>query len=459
MRLKIIFIKKYFFVFFTFIALITTYSALNAFAYENVGNRYGIYTNHGAYTTLNPFYNNGYGGQCTAFAWGRALDRLGITITFNISYNRHAKDWPDIITNPDITFGTSPRKNSIAVWEGDAFNPYGHVAYIEDVDGNDIYIDEANVVTSNATDWGGGYDGFCKKFSIGDLNNRGNGIGALRGYLYLNNPFTNYYYWAFDTQGTEDWNARNALNQGIFNGNYWQIDLLYDSASKSGIVSPTINSIHTDQYDMLEVRAAHKTKLLNHIEAYFKINNIWKGPVQINHISGVQQANSQCVYSGKIGYTGQIQQVRIDFDEGSDLIDDRVYIDKVTFTKSVSSAAVPVTKANGTDGPLTISQSKVLSITIELDSGNQTGQPADWWVLVDTPFGWYRYDVAGNTWISGMSCTHMGPLFDLPLYNVLDISGLPIGSYDFYFGVDTRMNGSIDFAQLYYDSVEVNIGP
>jgi hypothetical protein len=46
---------------------------------------------------------------------------------------------------------------------------------------------------------------------------------------------------------------------------------------------------------------------------------------------------------------------------------------------------------------------------------------------------------------------------DLSPYEVLNMSGLPVGSYTFYFGVDMNMNGSVDIGQLYYDSVEVNV--
>jgi hypothetical protein len=39
----------------------------------------------------------------------------------------------------------------------------------------------------------------------------------------------------------------------------------------------------------------------------------------------------------------------------------------------------------------------------------------------------------------------------------LNSAGLPIGIYTFHFGVDLLMNGSLDFDQLHYDSVDVNI--
>jgi hypothetical protein len=37
------------------------------------------------------------------------------------------------------------------------------------------------------------------------------------------------------------------------------------------------------------------------------------------------------------------------------------------------------------------------------------------------------------------------------------MSGLPAGTYDFYFGIETNRNGTLDYDQLYYDSVQVNI--
>ena len=314
-------------------------SSGTAYGYTNAGNIYGIDTSHAAYKTQNVFYPT-YGGQCTAFAWGRTLDRLGFGLTFDPG-SRNAKEWWTKVNNTEVTKSSVPRANSIAVWNGDTVNPNGHVAFVEAVDGYYVYIDEANILTHNGTDYGGGYDGYCKAFNVSDLDNRGSGIGTLLGYLYLPNPFSDYYYWDFDTQGTEGWDARNALNQGIYNSNYWQIDLLYNSASKSGIISPTLNSIHTNTYNTIEVRAGHKLKFLNSLQAYFEINGTWYGPVSIDYASGTQQANSQCIYKGAITYSGQIQRVRIDFDEGSDSVDDKVYIDYARFSTSDQQQNVP----------------------------------------------------------------------------------------------------------------------
>lgn len=119
----------------------------------------------------------------------------------------------------------------------------------------------------------------------------------------------------------------------------------------------------------------------------------------------------------------------------------------------------PNIKANGSDVLLSIPQSDTLSVTIELASGNRTGQNADWWVLANTPMGWYHYVLPAG-WSPGQVVTHQGPLFELTPREVLNMSGLPTGPYTFYFGVDMVMNGSIDMGEMmYYDYVPVNIYP
>lgn len=114
----------------------------------------------------------------------------------------------------------------------------------------------------------------------------------------------------------------------------------------------------------------------------------------------------------------------------------------------------PNIKANGSDGPVTTTNN--LSVTVALNPGSGSGNNADWWVVIETSFGWYHYDVGSGSWASGLAVTYQGPLFDLPQIEVLNM-GLPVGTYTFYFGVDTNMNGSLDSGSLFFDSVVVNI--
>jgi len=121
----------------------------------------------------------------------------------------------------------------------------------------------------------------------------------------------------------------------------------------------------------------------------------------------------------------------------------------------------PDIKANGSDGPVDLSYGETLSVTIELDPGDYTDYQADWWCVAEVPFPpwWYYYDAITEDWLSGFKVSYQGPLFELtPPSEVLNTSDLPIGSYTFYFGVDTNRNGNLD-EPLYYDSVEVDITP
>ncbi len=145
------------------------------------------------YTSENPYFLNGYGGQCTAFAWGRAYEKMGVKLTFNegsTCYGNNktvfpsAKYWIERNTT-NFTWDNSPKADSIAVWEGDSSNPCGHVAYVEDVIGDTVYFNEANVSTYVDTNYGGGYDGYLKIRKISEMLDRGPGIGKLKGYLYL----------------------------------------------------------------------------------------------------------------------------------------------------------------------------------------------------------------------------------------------------------------------------------
>jgi murein tripeptide amidase MpaA len=120
----------------------------------------------------------------------------------------------------------------------------------------------------------------------------------------------------------------------------------------------------------------------------------------------------------------------------------------------------PITdiKANGLDGFITINQSDNLSITVALDPGAKVGRSADWWALALTPYGWYYYNLS-TVWLPGIFVTYQGPLGDVAPYEILNYTGLPTGSYTFYFGVDMIMNSFIDVGPLYYDSVAVTITP
>ena len=73
--------------------------------------------------------------------------------------------------------------------------------------------------------------------------------------------------------------------------------------------------------------------------------------------------------------------------------------------------------------------------------------------------GWYYRNLSTNSWKPGQTVTKQGPLFAMSNYKLLNQSGLPVGTYEFYFGVDLNMNGLISYGTLYYDKVVVNVTP
>jgi hypothetical protein len=125
-----------------------------------------------------------------------------------------------------------------------------------------------------------------------------------------------------------------------------------------------------------------------------------------------------------------------------------------------NTAAIPAPdiKANGLDGPISITRTDTLAVTVEFKAGTYSGDEADWWLVARTPFDWYYYDRTSG-WLPGREATLQIPLRNLPSIEVLNMSGLPVGNYTFYFGVDLNKNGNINISQAYYDQVSVTINP
>ncbi len=111
-------------------------------------------------------------------------------------------------------------------------------------------------------------------------------------------------------------------------------------------------------------------------------------------------------------------------------------------------------KANGNTGVVTNSPSASLVVTIEIYAGDYTDMPADWWILAETAGTWYTYNIAAG-FGPGFGVSYQGGLQSLSAYEVLRMSSLPVGTYTFYFGIDTVVNGQLDVGALVYQSVTV----
>ena len=116
-------------------------------------------------------------------------------------------------------------------------------------------------------------------------------------------------------------------------------------------------------------------------------------------------------------------------------------------------------KANGSDLPITVSSTEVVSITVTLDPVSFAGREADWWIGVhtsfDPPFDWYTF-ICDKGWQPGITPCLRSPLFsvDNP-FKVLN-TPLPEGDYLFIFGVDPS-DGTPSGPWWGLDGIAVNV--
>jgi hypothetical protein len=118
-------------------------------------------------------------------------------------------------------------------------------------------------------------------------------------------------------------------------------------------------------------------------------------------------------------------------------------------------------KANGEDGQVSVRKSGELSVTIGVDAGPFAGLDVDWWLLMDGPNGRFHYHPLSGRWDPGSWVSYQGPLRDVSDVEVVRGAPDTPGVYDFYFGVDTPMDGELVLGSpsLYRDRVTVRVLP
>ena len=107
---------------------------------------YGVNLSGEAYqTAVNPFFaagfggraSDGYDGECTWYAWGRAYEKLGVALPCR----GNANTWTTEAANAGFATGTEARANSIMV---EHYSGTGHVFFVEDVSNGYAYVTEGN---------------------------------------------------------------------------------------------------------------------------------------------------------------------------------------------------------------------------------------------------------------------------------------------------------------------------
>lgn len=116
---------------------------------------------------------------------------------------------------------------------------------------------------------------------------------------------------------------------------------------------------------------------------------------------------------------------------------------------------VPHIRANGSEGPLTVSAQTVVNVTISLDAKDWLGSPADWWIYAETGWGTYWYVLNGGWKKSATPLrTYGNKLVNVGSLSVLKTT-LPKGAYNLHFSVDHNMDNIPD--NKWTDSVLVTV--
>ena len=112
---------------------------------------------------------------------------------------------------------------------------------------------------------------------------------------------------------------------------------------------------------------------------------------------------------------------------------------------------VPDIKANGSDGPVTISPSDNVNFTLWLDPGDYMDQLVDYGIFMSTPQGWYTLIPFSSTWVPGISVSGQKQLTSLS--RQCDCYLAIPGEYEFYFAVDNNADNVLD--RTWEDSVQI----
>lgn len=110
--------------------------------------------------------------------------------------------------------------------------------------------------------------------------------------------------------------------------------------------------------------------------------------------------------------------------------------------------------ANGQQGPLNINNWEKISLKAQYQAGQKAGQKSEWWIaaLVNEKT-WFSLDgLDPCMWIKNDLNYIQTETTEQAIYN----NYFPIGSYDFYFLVDEKLNGQID-EPFVWDSIEINV--
>lgn len=228
-----------------------------------------------------------------------------------------------------------------------------------------------------------------------------------------------------------------------YDGSNWQYSVVANPAPMGYVGTLSLGNGRNDGIN--RVYARYSPSYNEHFVAEFTYNGIWS---KTSEIDPDLQVNDITLGNGR---NDSMNRVYVS------AADNHVY--EYSFKMPGPVAGI---RANASDGPITLNSSDSLSITVELNPGSSINTNADWWAAYyNASSGWFYYDLV-NGWINigdsleNISVSYQGPLFSLTPFEIFNSTDLAIGTYQFYFGFDTTMNGLLD-GSLSYDGVTVAI--
>ncbi len=119
-------------------------------------------------------------------------------------------------------------------------------------------------------------------------------------------------------------------------------------------------------------------------------------------------------------------------------------------------APVPNVKANGSDGPVTVSSTTPVNITISLDAGGLAGRGADYYFVALAPWGFFSLTFGG--WVPGIVPFAQFWIFSLSTPLTAFYSTVPAGTYIVFFALDDLPDGQLN-GTLWWDAVLITSNP